>query len=102
MDDIVNGKTDVKISKKDKESLLEWDGNENYYPTLSDKFRLDRSIRIIPIQKDKIESSLKEFDSVVNQIESSLIKEQEGIKIGDAWKAEAEQRTCDACDFKTI
>jgi hypothetical protein len=101
-DDIVNGKTDVKVSKKDKESLLEWDGNENYYPTLSNKFRLDRSIRIIPIKEDKIENSLREFDSVVNQIESSLIKEQEGVKIGDAWRAEAEQRTCDACDFKTI
>ena len=38
----------------------------------------------------------------VNQIESSLIKEIKGCKIQDAWKAQGDERTCDACDFKTF
>ena len=39
---------------------------------------------------------------IVNDIESSLIKEMNGCKIKDAWKAEAEDRTCSACDFRTF
>ena len=50
-----------------------------------------------------IKHLIKEFgDNVVNDIESSLIKEMNGCKIKDAWKAEAEDRTCSACDFRTF
>lgn len=38
----------------------------------------------------------------MNNIESSLIKEIKGCKIQDAWKAQGDERTCDACDFKTF
>lgn len=101
-EDIVNNKTDVKISEEDKEAIMRWDGNPKYYPTLSNKFKIDRSIRIIPIEEEKEEVALKEFDSVVNNIESSMIKEKEGSKISEAWTGEADKRTCDACDFKAI
>ena len=63
---------------------------------------MDRSIRIIPIDDAKIEEALEKFDNVVKKIETSIIKESNGCKIQDAWNAEAEERTCSACDFKTF
>lgn len=101
-EEIINEKTDISISNEDKESLLEWDGSEKYYPTLSDEFRINRSIRIIPINKTEQDEALLNFDKVVNNIESSLIKEQNGCKISKSWKGNADKRTCDACDFKML
>lgn len=87
--------------KADIELIENWDeGSE--MPKLSEKFKMDRSIRIIPISDEKISEALEKFDVVVKDIESSLIKEINGCKIQDAWKAEAEERTCEACDFKTF
>ena len=71
-------------------------------PELSDEFKLERSIRIININKEEINESLEKFDEVVYNIEESLINEIKGCKIQDAWKAEADERTCTACDFKTF
>ena len=71
-------------------------------PKLSEKFKIDRSIRVIPIDDDKINEALVKFDSVVEKIETSIIKEINGEKIQDAWTAEGEERTCSACDFKTF
>ena len=71
-------------------------------PELSDEFKLERSIRIINIDNEEIDESLKKFDEVVYNIEESLINEIKGCKIQDAWKAEADERTCSACDFRTF
>ena len=78
-----------------------WDEDQKV-PELSEEFKIDRSIRIIPIKQEEIDESLKEFDNVVNDIEKSLINEMKGCKIQDAWKAEGDERTCNACDFKTF
>ncbi len=86
---------------EDIELIRNWEENDEM-PKLSDKFKMDRSIRIIPINKNKINEALYKFDKVVNNIETSIIKEIKGCKIQDAWKAEAEERTCEACDFKTF
>ena len=71
-------------------------------PKLSEKFKIDRSIRVIPIDDNKINEALEKFDTVVEKIETSIIKEINGCKIQDAWTAEGEERTCSACDFKTF
>ena len=63
---------------------------------------MDRSIRIINLDDDLMDNSLKEFDKVVNEIESSIIKEMNGYGIKEAWQAKAEERTCSACDFRTF
>ena len=42
------------------------------------------------------------FDKVVGNIENSLIKEINGCKIQEAWKADSDERTCSACDFITF
>ena len=81
--------------------ILEWK-EEDKAPELSDEFKIARSIRIINIDDEEIDSSLNKFDNVVFNIESSLIKEIDGTKIQDAWIAESDERTCSACDFKTF
>lgn len=99
--DISAKNTDVKISSSDYNKLMNWDEDMDF-PHLSEKFKKDRSIRIITIDQNNIDSALKEFDKVVNKIENSLIKEMDGCKIKDAWNADADERTCRACDFKTF
>ncbi|MDR2829509.1 MAG: PD-(D/E)XK nuclease family protein [Methanobrevibacter sp.] len=100
--DIENGKTDVKISKEDRELINDWNGNEKNFPNLSDSFKLDRSIRIIEINKKKVDKALKEFDNVVNNIEKSTVNESKGSSIKGSWKADGDKRTCDACDFRNF
>lgn len=85
---------DVKLIDKWKE--------EDKAPELSDAFKTDRSIRIINVNESEQEKAVKMFDKVVGDIEDSLIKEIKGCKIQDAWKAESDERTCTACDFKTF
>ena len=87
--------------EKDIELIENWTEDDEM-PKLSEKFKTDRSIRIIPIDEKKINDALEKFDDVVEKIETSIIKEINGCKIQDAWKAEAEERTCSACDFKTF
>ena len=106
-EDLKNDTTDISkdlIPKEDWNKLIHWD--EKYdlpiHRDLSDKFKMDRSIRIINLNEELMENSLKEFDKVVNDIESSLMKEMNGCNIQEAWKADAEERTCTACDFRTF
>lgn len=96
--------TDVKISNKDLDILLNWNSEKDLpiHYDLSDKFKMDRSIRIVNIEKNLIDSSLKEFDTVVDKIESSTLKEINGIPIKQSWKADGDERTCSACDFRNF
>ena len=106
-EDLSKNQTDIS---KDRIDEADWNLLENWNPysekaihnDLSTKFKMDRSIRIINIDEELFENSLNQFDNVVKEIESSMIKEMEGAKIQDAWKAEAEERTCSACDFRAF
>lgn len=102
--DIHNNLTDVPQDgqfENDIRLIENWDEDAKV-PELSEEFKIERSIRIIPIKEEEINKSLKEFDNVVSDIENSLVKEIKGCKIQDAWKAEGDERTCSACDFKTF
>lgn len=103
--DIHNNITDIPRNKNEYKSdikLIEnWD-EDLKMPVLSEKFKIDRSFRIIHINETEREKALKEFDNVVENIEKSLIKEIKGCNIQYAWKANADERTCNACDFKTF
>ena len=85
----------------DVELIMNWSEDEKT-PNLSDEFKIARSIRIINIDNEEINASLDKFDQVVFNIESSLIKEIKGCKIQEAWKADSDERTCTACDFRTF
>lgn len=100
--DVSNKVNDVKIEKNDLDKLKNWDHDDGDYLFLSKKFKMDRSIRIVNIEENSISNALNEFDDVVSTIENSVIKETEGFSIKKAWKADADKRTCDACDFKSF
>ena len=104
-EEIANDLTDDAIDygkyANDVELIMNWNEDDKA-PELSEEFKIARSIRIINIDKDEIRDSLDKFDSVVFDIESSLIKEIKGCRIQEAWNAESDERTCSACDFKTF
>ena len=101
--DELNGNlTDVgQEYERDVELINNWQ-EEDKAPELSDEFKIDRSIRIINVDKSEQKEALLKFDRVVANIENSLIKEMKGCKIQDAWKADSDERTCSACDFRTF
>ena len=101
-EELKNDLTDVGQEFEDDVKLIENWQEDDKAPELSDEFKIARSIRIINIDDDDCEKSLTTFDNVVADIEKSLIKEMDGCKIQDAWKAESDERTCAACDFKTF
>ena len=103
-EEISNDLTDVPVNDEfyeDIQLILNWQEDEKM-PNLSEEFKIARSIRFIDINDDERQKAVKKFDRVVEDIENSLIKEMKGCKIQDAWKAEADKRTCSACDFRTF
>lgn len=101
-DELNNGLTDIGYEyDKDIELINNWQEDDKV-PELSDNFKIDRSVRIINVDEDEREKALLKFDSVVLNIEESLIKEMKGCKIQEAWKGDSDERTCSACDFKTF
>lgn len=103
-EEIRNNLTDVPEGIEfddDIELIEEWEEDEKA-PNLSEEFKIARSIRFINVNEKEREKALKKFDNVVYDIENSLVSEMKGCKIQDAWKAEADKRTCLACDFRTF
>lgn len=103
-EEIRNNLTDVPEGIEfddDIELIEEWEEDEKA-PNLSEEFKIARSIRFINVNEKEREKALKKFDNVVCDIENSLVNEMKGCKIQDAWKAEADKRTCLACDFRTF
>ena len=101
-DEINNDLTDVgQKYQNDVDLINKWE-EEDKAPELSDDFKIDRSIRIINVDEEEQGKALSKFDRVVADIENSLIKEMKGCKIQDAWKADSDERTCSACDFRTF
>ncbi len=103
-EEIKNNLTDVPEGIEfddDIELIEEWEEDEKA-PNLSEEFKIARSIRFISVNEKEREKALKKFDNVVCDIENSLVSEMKGCKIQDAWKAEADKRTCLACDFRTF
>jgi len=103
-EEINNDLTDIPDNDEfdeDVELIMQWQEDDKA-PNLSYEFKIARSIRFIKIDEEEREKALKKFDEVVCNIENSLINEMNGCKIKDSWKAEADERTCSACDFRTF
>ena len=101
-DEIKNDLTDVGSDFENDLKLINNWQEDDKMPNLSEEFKISRSIRIINVDEDETDEALLKFDSVVANIEGSLIKEMNGCKIQEAWKADSDERTCSACDFKTF
>lgn len=101
-EELNNDLTDVGAEfESDFDLINNWE-EEDKAPELSDEFKISRSIRIINVNENETDTALLKFDSVVANIEDSLIKEMKGCKIQEAWKADSDERTCSACDFRTF
>ena len=101
-EELNNDLTDVGAEfESDFDLINNWQEDDKA-PELSDEFKISRSIRIINVNDDETDTALLKFDSVVANIEESLIKEMKGCKIQEAWKADSDERTCSACDFRTF
>jgi hypothetical protein len=91
--------TDVLPLGPDKQQIRSW--ARGSIINLSQPFREQRSIRIIPLSSNSINHSLLNFDSVVGDIENSVLREMSGTGIINNWQANPQRRNCTACDFKT-
>ena len=98
--EIRNGETDVAPVS----------GTPDYYQVqgwapgtqaqLSEGFRLQRALRVIPVTDGSKAEATGRFDDLVAQIERNVALEAERGSIGQAWRATCEDRnTCSACDF---
>ncbi|WP_295602977.1 PD-(D/E)XK nuclease family protein [uncultured Methanobrevibacter sp.] len=101
-EELRNGMTDVGEKYPEDVELIENWEEDDKAPALSDEFKIDRSIRIISVDESEKNDALLKFDSVVANIEESLIREMQGCKIQEAWKADSDERNCSACDFRTF
>lgn len=99
--EIAESRTDVLPVGDDLQKLREWQPGRPL-PSLSRSFRQDRSIQVIPIEGQALEESLRKFDSVVREIESSVLMEKKGAPVRSCWRTEFREETCTACDFKTF
>jgi hypothetical protein len=72
-------------------------------PNLSAAFRIQRSLRVIPVTEDSQARALAEFDKVVLEIESNVTNEVRASDISEAWTPNCrDAATCVACDFKSF
>ena len=92
---------DILLNNSDIAMLREWkEGGPP--PTLSSDSMMNRSIRIIQVNRNNIEQSLSGIDETVEEIESSVIAEMKGGEILKIWKTFPKYETCTICDFKTF
>jgi len=101
--DVANNRTDIMPQGMDLRAIQNWREN-TAPPVLSTPFREQRSIRIIPVDDNRIQNSLQQFDRVVGKIESCVLSEMSGRDILHSWrpKPKPNERNCTACDFKTF
>jgi len=99
--DVKNNQTDIMPSGQDLQSILKWNSRKKL-PSLTQPFKEQRSIRIIPVDNNSIQNSLNQFDNVVSNIESAVLSEIGGSSIVHSWPTNPQQRNCTACDFKTF
>jgi hypothetical protein len=99
--DVLGKLTDIMPQGLDSQAILDW-RSSNQLPQLSTTFKEQRSVRIIPVTEARVQSSLHEFDNVITQIESCVLTEMQGNRIGFSWHPNPVERNCTACDFKTF
>ncbi|MFA4956709.1 MAG: PD-(D/E)XK nuclease family protein [Candidatus Methanoperedens sp.] len=100
--EIANNETDVIPSGLDLQKINNWQPRTPGRPLLSLPFKESRSIRIIPTFQSNVLQSFQNFDTVVDEIENSVLSETVGQSITSCWRAIPNMGTCTACDFKTF
>jgi len=67
---------------------------------LSDLFRIERAIRVIPITVQTQDEATSQFDQVVLRIEECINREIATGTIRGQWEPRGDDSTCVACDFR--
>lgn len=98
--DASNNLTDIMPTGLDLTNITNWRRGQQA-PVLTAPFRELRSIRIIPIDSQRIQNSLDNFNDTVDEIERSVRSEISGQSIMTCWRTIPKERTCTACDWKT-
>lgn len=69
----------------------------------TERFRMNRSFRLIPYDEAEVENSLRNFDGTVAEIETNVQSEMRNSKdVMSHWKGCFKQERCTACDAKTF
>ena len=100
-EDIRKKTTDIIPEGNDLEAIKKWRISKKV-PQLSDAFKEERSIRIIPITPNKINYALQKFEEIVGEIEMCVYLETSGRGITSSWRYNPIERNCTVCDFKTF
>lgn len=102
--EMARGDTDVMPTKgsADERFLRLWTP-KNDTAGLSEVFRLQRALRVIPITPASVDHATKEFDKIVREIETCVAEEANAGHIGTAWLPNCkDEDTCVACDFRNF
>lgn len=99
--EVRRGHTDVvpPSGSQDDYLLRTWRAGSSV-PLLSQAFRMQRAIRVVPISPASISTALQRFDGVVLDIESCVASEARNGAIVAHWPRNGDDATCDACDFR--
>jgi hypothetical protein len=102
--EIASGKTDVipTIGSEEEALIKGWSVREKEVPILPLAYRLQRSLRVLPIDDNSIAQALTAFDDVVKRIETCRGKEARGVGVMTAWERNpGDENTCAVCDSRT-
>lgn len=95
--------TDVlpKSGSPEDAELQKWTSKASL-PTLPFDYRLERALRVVPIDDKSINTALAAFDGVVKDIETCRGREVHGLPVLQSWdKNSTDENTCVVCDSRT-
>lgn len=99
--EIHQGKTDVTpaIGSSDYYALYQWQKGSNL-PQFTDKFLLERCIRVVDVSLVNINNAVTQIDNIVGQIEQCAVNENTSGQIPGNWPTTGDHNDCDPCDFR--
>jgi hypothetical protein len=102
--EIANKTTDVPpVLGSEAEKMLKSWKIRDPLPDLPFDYRLARAFRVVSIDDHSIELALKEFDKVVQDIETCRGREVNGTTVLSAWdRNSTDEGTCVVCDSRTF
>ena len=94
--------TDVLPQGGDAQRLDAWLGRASGRLRLSEGFRYERALLVVPVTQKLIDQALREFDQTVTQIEASVAAESSGDSLRRSWHASPDDQTCAVCDWRSF
>lgn len=94
--------TDVLPRGDDADRLDAWRGHASGRLLLSESFRYERALLVVPVTEALIDQALNEFDRTVTEIEESVAAETSGASLNRSWRANPDEQTCAVCDWRSF